>query len=361
MGGAAHADDIRTIATSKDTISAQINIINSFTHKHHLRLNSEKTEIVKITCQPYHPEQISLAQCNTNITTIPEAKCLGTWWSSNLSALCSVQENICKARRVFFAFGKIDAFQGHLNPLSAVSIFKTCVIPILLYGCETWLLDSSTILLLEHFQLEIGRRILKLPKWFSGKVVRICLELPSVACLLLLHKINFLAKLLSTDNNSVSSKVLTSAIISDPINVSIIQQCRMLESIVGVSILDECLESPDTAIHLVKAHKTSILRTDMESLLSSAADHPTACHVARVASEVSWYDLWDMALTLGARGTTQLQHIVYHLSQPIYDSFYCSLCHLHIQPTTSWLSHLCSSHQVILDSKTLSEQDIWTS
>ena len=49
--------------------------------------------------------------------------CLGTWWKYNLSAIRSVQENIVKARRAFFAFGKIDAFQGHLNPLSAVNIF----------------------------------------------------------------------------------------------------------------------------------------------------------------------------------------------------------------------------------------------
>ena len=56
-----------------------------------------------------------------------------------------------KLEERFFAFGKIDAFQGHLNPLSAVNIFETCVIPVLLYGCDTWLLDSSTILLLEQY------------------------------------------------------------------------------------------------------------------------------------------------------------------------------------------------------------------
>ena len=91
-----------------------------------------------------------------------EAKCLGVWWKHNLSAVWYVQENISKARRAFFAFGRIDAFQGHLNPLSSINIVETCVIPVLLYGCDTWLLDSSAILLLEQFQYEIGRRILKL-------------------------------------------------------------------------------------------------------------------------------------------------------------------------------------------------------
>ncbi len=56
----------------------------------------------------------------------------------------AVQENISKARRAFFALGSLGAFQGDLNPLSSRSIFETSVIPILLYGCETWLLDSSS-------------------------------------------------------------------------------------------------------------------------------------------------------------------------------------------------------------------------
>ena len=198
VGGAAHADDLRTIATTKNTIATQVNIIDNFTSKHSLRLNQAKTEIVKITLQPNQFEEVAINHLNT-ITTLPAAKCLGVWWSHNLSALRSVQENIIKARKAFFAFGSIQAFQGNLNPLSAISVFESCVLPILLYGCETWLLDSSTIQLLERFQLEIGR-ILKLPKWFSGTVIRICLSLPSIVYRIFLRKIKYLSKLLVGDS-----------------------------------------------------------------------------------------------------------------------------------------------------------------
>ena len=234
VGGAAHADDLRTIATTKNTIATQVNIIDNFTSKHSLRLNQAKTEIVKITLQPNQFEEVAINHLNT-ITTLPAAKCLGVWWSHNLSALRSVQENIIKARKAFFAFGSIQAFQGNLNPLSAISVFESCVLPILLYGCETWLLDSSTIQLLERFQLEIGRRILKLPKWFSGTVIRICLSLPSIVYRIFLRKIKYLSKLLVGDSKSISSRVFVSATIADPVDVSLIQQCKMLESIIGVT------------------------------------------------------------------------------------------------------------------------------
>ena len=105
----------------------------------------------KISKKPsFQPEDIELGP-NHTITTLPEAKCLDTWWTHHLSAVKSVQENICKARKALFAFGKIEAFQGHLNPLSAVSIYKTCVLPILLYGSEKWLLTQSSVDLLERF------------------------------------------------------------------------------------------------------------------------------------------------------------------------------------------------------------------
>ena len=134
----------------------------------------------------------------------------------------------------------------------------------------------------------------------------------------------------------------------------------MLESIVSVSIVDayECLQSPDIAIHLVKTWKTCILNDDKQSLLTSAVNH-TARMVAQVEKEVSWYSLWDKALDQGPRGTEQLQQIIYHLSRPIYDHFSCSLLMMpprDVSPPTSWLSHLCSSHQVTLNSSTLSEQ-----
>lgn len=68
-------------------------------------------------------------------------------------------------------FGKIEAFHGHLNPLSALSIYKSCVLPVLLYGCENWLLDLSSLKLLESFQYEIGHKIRKLPKCYSGTLL----------------------------------------------------------------------------------------------------------------------------------------------------------------------------------------------
>ena len=67
----------------------------------------------------------------------------------DLSPCRSVEENVSKARRAFFGLGSIGSFQGVLNPLTGLSVFEVFVIPILLYGCETWILTPALLLKLE--------------------------------------------------------------------------------------------------------------------------------------------------------------------------------------------------------------------
>ena len=153
MGGAVHADDLRTTAASSDSISKQDAVINSFTSDSCLKLNTTKLEMVKIS--PYTHDTAVVKIGNSYISTSNAAKCLGVWWNSSLSAKHSVIENINKARRAFFALGSLGAFQGDLNPLSSCSIFETCIIPTLLYGSETWLLDSTSLNALESSNMRL--------------------------------------------------------------------------------------------------------------------------------------------------------------------------------------------------------------
>ena len=212
---------------------------------------------------------------------LPLLLSLGVWWQYNLSASRAVHENISKARKAFFAFGNISVFHGSLNPLSGRSIFETCIVPILLYSCETW------IKMLECFQCEIGRRILHLPKHHSNKVVRLGLQWPSVATHILIHKLNFLAKLLANTDDIISSRIFTSLAIVDVYNVGILQQCQMLESELNTNVLALCLMNPENATAIVKSMKTDIIKSDFEVLLSSAATHPSAKYVATVVETTS--------------------------------------------------------------------------
>jgi len=97
----------------------------------------------------------------------------------DLLATRVVEENIKKAQRVFFHYGSIGVFQGDLSPVSC-SVLETCVMPVLLYGSENWILMDG--LMEKKFQVELPKRILKWPKHFSNTAAITALELATMRC-----------------------------------------------------------------------------------------------------------------------------------------------------------------------------------
>ena len=84
--------------------------------------------------------------CEVDSQVLPSSstgKCLGYWWSGDLGAGRAVEENITKARRAFFQLGSLmGVFHGDLSPLSTRYVIKTCVLSVLLYGSENWVLSD---------------------------------------------------------------------------------------------------------------------------------------------------------------------------------------------------------------------------
>ena len=113
-------------------------------------------------------------------------KCLGYWWSGDLGAGSAVHENITKARRAFFQLGSLGVFHGDLSPLSTRSVIKTCVLSVLLYGSENWVLSDSLYLKLDKFLGELAKRALKWPKYLSNTAARVALDICSVRAFILI-------------------------------------------------------------------------------------------------------------------------------------------------------------------------------
>ena len=347
MSGAIHADDLRTTAASSDSVTSQDKVIKSFTTESCLRLNTSKFEAVKIS--PHHHETAVVQIGDSSISTSDSAKCLGVWWNSCLSAQHSVSDNVNKARRAYFALGRLGAFQGYLNPLSSCSIFETCIVPILLYGSETWLLDSTSLNALESFQHEIGCRILHVPRCYSKSAVRIGLHWPSVATRVLIRKLSFLSKLLSGTMDTISRRIFTFLAMENVFETSIVQQCKMLEANLSTCILAKCLSDPENATGIVRSNRKHILRSDFQLLLSSSTDHhrsPAAA--AQIANHSSWRRLWDTALDQGVKGTRIMQAIFRELCRST-SCFQCSLCEAVVSPNSSCLEHACIYHPAAME------------
>ena len=339
LGGAAHADDVRAITSSASGAEKQGQIIHDFATENSLRLNSGKTEIVRIS-QSKSRETQQLKVLNFTIETVPHATCLGYMWSHNLSARKGVESNINRARRQFFALGSAGGFLGHSNPLSAREVFETCVIPTLLYGAENWILDDGCLELLERFQAEIGRRILKLSRYHSGLAVRIGLSLPSMTSRVLTRKISYLHHLLSTKIESIATSTFRILASQNVYDISLVKQCIFLDSKLKTNCTALILENIEDTTSCISEIKKSIISTDRLLMLEKAVKHQSVT----LASEMNWLRLWEAARDKGPYWTNIAQSFYRLLTRPLFGDRICNKCNSIIEDDISYFTHLTQIH-----------------
>ena len=163
------------------------------------------------------------------------------------------------------------------------------MLPCLLFGAETWVLNSTLLQKLESFQAELAKRILRLT---SNNTARMALQWPSVRARIPIIKLCFLLKVVNSDI-SLSARVFRSLAASDVESLFITRQCRFLESTFQSNFTSAVLtSSDDVSIHTLKK---DILHLDLSHLPST---HPSQQYVQAIASssDGSWLKMWDMAL-----------------------------------------------------------------
>ena len=278
LGAFSHADDIRTLSTNISDCNIQINLVSEFATSQGLTLNVNKCEASISPSIPADMTHIDAGDLQFPLTT--SARCLGALWSPSLSCSGWVEGNIEKARRAFFARGS-GVFHGTLNPLSSRNIVEHCVLPCLLFGAESWILNASLLQKLESFQAELAKRILRLHSRTANNTALMALQWPSVRAHILIIKLSYLLKVIRGDL-SLSAHVFRSLAASDVEPLIIIRQCRFLESAFNSNFTSTILTSSEYIS--LTSMKKEILQLDLSLLLSNAASHPSQKFVQAVAS-----------------------------------------------------------------------------
>ena len=114
-----------------------------------------------------------------------------------------------------------------------------------------------------------GKCILGLSKYHSNASTLIGLHWPSVTLRILICKLGFLAKLLKGEEK-LSAQVLHTLACED---ISLIQQCRTLEHLIGTNHLQSFLQ--DIAMINLSDIKKDILDEDWKRTLHLASSHPS--------------------------------------------------------------------------------------
>ena len=286
-GGFLHADDIRTLAPSVSSLEAQISIVKRFTEDNFLKLNASKCEIVafKKVSTSAGEERIEAGECSFLVGRT--ATCLGYQWKDDLSSSHAIQVRVQKARKAYFQYGSIYAFQGMLSPLSCCSIVETCILPILLYGVENWVLSPESVQMLESFQGEIAKRILRLPKWYSNTAAIIALGWNTLHSVCTIRKLKFLHRVMS-NQESICHRAF-SAMVDNVESLCLVRECRELEQRYMSNFTSAILHAQEEdRLDIIRNAGKSICKIDQSLLLQKTSDYP---FLIQIAEGVGWKTL----------------------------------------------------------------------
>ena len=290
--------------------------MSKFTRENFLKLNTSKCEIVVFGKSAAKYQNGGL---EVNIPVKDEVKSLGYRWMGNLSSSSAIQEHIQKSRRAFFEFGSMFAFQGNLSPLSSSSIYQHCVMPILLYGVENWIFSAESLQMLESFQGEVAKRILKLPCWYSNTCTAACvaLDIKSMHSVCTVWKLRCLHRV-TTNEESICYQAF-SAMVDNVEVLSLVKECRDLEGRYRSDFTSQILNATNftASSYALKVVEDHIVKEDKILQLKKTSQF---CHLNVIADSVGWRKLWDLALDHGSSGVKSVKNLVRIISYPNHAS-----------------------------------------
>lgn len=152
-----YADDKCKLSHKRSDQQAKLDDLASESAKVGLRINVPKTKEIRINPESNGPLTLN----NQPIERVQEFQYLGSMIDKSGGALKDVETRIRKARGAFTLLGKIWRSTVY-SVRTKVHIFKSCVISVLLYGCETWFVTEIIKRKLQVFINRCLRRILRI-------------------------------------------------------------------------------------------------------------------------------------------------------------------------------------------------------
>ncbi len=157
LGDLDFADDIALTTSNKSQMQRRTNMIAETSKKVGLEINIQKTKILRINAKSQEPISIG-DQILEDVTCF---EYLGSKLDEVGGTLADVKSRINKSRTAFASLAKVWN-TNNISIKTKLRLFKSNVLSVLLYGAETWFLNTAVISKLQTYINKCLRRIHKI-------------------------------------------------------------------------------------------------------------------------------------------------------------------------------------------------------
>jgi len=229
----AYADDTAVVFTSRQDTEIGVNELISHFQKFGMEIHTgsinknSKSEILYVPAlphasinsnsnPPHFPQNPVVCPNNTFIPIVDAFKYLGSFLNSTLSDHKDVLARIEAASKAFGSLKKTIFKNIFIHRDVKVAVYRSLIIPILLYGSECWFLTSPNKSALVTFHNSCARQILNLTKkrqrenYISSQTILNTLKLPYIETLLYKHQLRYYGHIRRMNYNRLPRKLINS-------------------------------------------------------------------------------------------------------------------------------------------------------
>ena len=153
------ADDVALLSSTRQHIQEKTNRMNEAAKRVGLKINLGKTKVLRINAK----NQTEISIDGQDIEDVQDFTYLGAKVCQEGGGMEDLKSRLSKARGAFVRLKRIWN-SSNISRATKFRLYKTLVLPVLLYGCETWKMNQGDDKTVDVFQSKCLRRILRI-RW----------------------------------------------------------------------------------------------------------------------------------------------------------------------------------------------------
>ena len=146
------ADDIALLSSTKQQMQYKLNKFDAEARRVGLKINVEKTKMMRIN--PSSQEQFTIGT-QDRIEDVEEFSYVGATVYKDGGGMKDLKNRLSKARGAFIRLKKIWR-SSNISRKTKLRLYKTLVVPVLVYGCETWKMNKGDRKMIDVFNNKLN-------------------------------------------------------------------------------------------------------------------------------------------------------------------------------------------------------------